>query len=86
MIASKHVTTQLYTCTNVTFQGMANGCTGIYTWMALAEGCRGSIKHIDFTGCRWIGALSGEGRQETYVTALAHMSQLQSARLKLTET
>jgi hypothetical protein len=65
---------------------MANGCTGIHTWMALAEGCSGSIKHINFTGCRWIGALSGEGRPEVYVTALAHMSQLQSARLKPTET
>ncbi|KAK9916011.1 hypothetical protein WJX75_007231 [Coccomyxa subellipsoidea] len=66
---------------NLTIFSAQNSSIGIHTWMALAEGCSGSIKHIDFTGCRWIGALSGEGRPEVYVTALAHMSQLQSLHL-----
>ncbi|CAL8469945.1 g9487 [Coccomyxa elongata] len=55
----------------------AGGCS----FMALAQGCSGSITHIDLTGCTPVGCASADARPDHYVISLGRLTKLQSLLL-----
>ncbi|BDA43960.1 probable BTB/POZ domain-containing protein FBL11 at C-terminar half [Coccomyxa sp. Obi] len=58
-----------------------NTPAGAWSFMALAEGCRGSITHIDLAGCKPVGCLTAGAKPGQYMTALGRLTKLQSLLL-----